>query len=105
MFSLLIKSKFFVPQGYKAMTIFPFIFYRGEMDQVTYNHESIHIRQQMELLILPFFIWYFIDYIIGLFKYGSHNKAYRNIIFEREAYENQDDISYLHKRKIFQYLR
>lgn len=100
---ILIKSNFLVPSGYKAMTIFPFIFYRGDMNIVTFNHESIHIRQQLELLIIPFFIWYFIDYIYKLCKYGSHKKAYYNIVFEREAYANQDDISYLGKRKWYEF--
>jgi len=58
------------------------------------------------MLVLPFFVIYFLNYIWNLLRYGfNHDEAYRNIIFEKEAYENQDNIEYLSKRKSFQYLR
>ena len=41
-----------------------------------------------EMLYIIYYLWYIIEWIILLFKYGS--KAYRNIRFEKEAYANED---------------
>lgn len=59
------------------------------------NHEKIHLRQQLELLIFPFYILYFFNYFINLFRYQNHDRAYRNIIFEKEAYDHETDPDYL----------
>ena len=69
------------------------------------NHEKIHIRQQLELLVLPFFIWYLVEYLFRLYQFKDRNKAYRNIVFEREAYENEKDLNYLQKRSFWNFLR
>lgn len=101
-------NKFMVPNGYRAITLYPFIFVRNgsdKYDKVLINHERIHLRQQLELLVIIFYIWYILDYFIKLCKLGSRSKAYRNIIFEREAYDNQDNLDYLKSRKCYQYLR
>ena len=39
-----------------AITIWPFVICRGEMDEVTLNHEKIHIKQQAELLDFIFYM-------------------------------------------------
>ncbi|MDD1540284.1 hypothetical protein FO702_12380, partial [Riemerella anatipestifer] len=52
--------------------------------------------------ILPFFVWYGLNYLWNLIKYKNHREAYRNIIFEQEAYENQQDLEYLKNRKLWQ---
>ena len=71
-------------------------------DNVTpFNHEEIHSEQQKEMLILPFFIWYGLEFLFRLCQYRNWSKAYRNISFEREAYANQDNIAYLGRRKHF----
>lgn len=38
----------------RAVTVFPFIFVRSKEDAIPWviNHERIHIRQQLELLII-----------------------------------------------------
>lgn len=102
---MLIKSKYLVPQGYKGMTIFPFIFYRGELNDTFVNHERIHLRQQIELLVLPFFVIYILHYLINFIRYANHDKAYRNIIFEKEAYSNERNLDFLKTRKWFQCFR
>jgi len=103
----LIVSKYFIPKGYRGLTVFPFVFLRARTDRdfsVLVNHEKIHLRQQLELLVLPFFAWYFIEYLFRLVQYGNHNKAYRNICFEREAYQNEEDLDYLKKRPFWKFL-
>lgn len=90
------------------MAIFPFILLRNKEDKSNKNlihHETIHIIQQIELLIIPFFVWYIIEYIYRLFQYKfNYNLAYRNISFEREAYENDDNLDYLKKRKFYAFI-
>lgn len=63
------------------------------------NHERIHLRQQLELLIVFFFIWYLTEYLIRLIQYKDSYKAYNKISFEREAYANEQKLGYLKKRK------
>ena len=69
------------------------------------NHEKIHTRQQIELLILPFYLWYFTEYLFRLIQYRDRLKAYHNISFEREAYANEKDLSYLKSRSFWSFLK
>lgn len=88
--------------GVSGMTIFPIIFLRSKElknDVRIMNHERIHIRQQVEMLVIPFYIIYLIEYIFGRLKYKSHFEAYLNISFEREAFINDVNLDYLIKRK------
>lgn len=93
-----------------AVTIFPFIFMKRELyrhNTVLLNHERIHIRQALELMVLPFYIWYLIEFVGRLIQYRNFRQAYRNISFEREAYENDRISDYLKKRPFwffFKYL-
>jgi hypothetical protein len=85
-----------------GMAIFPFILVKNKAmgeDQVLINHEKIHLRQQLELLILPFYLLYLLHYFYNLIKYQNHHLAYLDIIFEREAYHFDKDLTYLSKRK------
>ena len=102
-----IQSKFLVPKGYSALTVFPFVFLKWKecrLDEALINHEKIHLRQQLELFVLPFFIWYGIEYVINYLKFRDKTLAYRNISFERECYENENDFSYLANRKFWGFL-
>lgn len=95
----------FVP--YSAMALYPFILVKREElknDASLICHERIHHRQQLELLILPFYVLYAINYLVNLARYRNHYKAYREIIFEREAFAMDNDFTYLKTRKIFSFL-
>ena len=86
--------------GMKAscITIYPFIFIstKVKITDELINHEKIHLRQQLELLVIPFYIWYLIEFYI---------KGYYNVRFEKEAYQNESNLNYLKKRKLFQFLK
>ncbi|MEO7214988.1 hypothetical protein [Mucilaginibacter sp.] len=85
-----------------AMALFPIILLRDEEmrnDEVLLNHERIHLRQQAELLVLPFYVLYFLNYLVNLARYRSHYKAYLMISFEQEAYQRELDMAYLGRRK------
>ena len=101
-----IVTKYLIPKGYRGLTLFPFVIIRNFLDKenkVLLNHEKIHIRQQLELLILPFFVLYFLEYFFRLIQFKDRNKAYRNISFEREAYANESDFNYLQNRSLWRF--
>lgn len=84
--------------GIRALAFYPFIIMPREtiVDDKLLNHERIHLRQQLELLIIPFYIWY----IIAIIRNG-----YMGISFEKEAYDNDSNLSYLKGRKMFSFLK
>lgn len=103
----LIVAKYLIPKGYRGMTVFPFVFVKYGFDKVNktfVNHEKIHLKQQLELLIIPFFVWYFVEFFVRLIQYKNKDLAYRNICFEREAYAKETDFNYLKNRSFFQFL-
>jgi hypothetical protein len=98
---ILIVSKYLTPNGFRSITVYPFVFIKfkeSKIDLVLVNHEKIHLRQQLELLIIPFFIWYGIEFLIRFSQFKNWKIAYKNISFEREAYENEKDLGYLNRR-------
>lgn len=89
-----------------GMALFPFIFVKKadyKKDEVLINHEAIHLRQQLELLILPFYILYLLNYLFNLLKYKKHFPSYMNIYFEKEAYLNERNLNYLNERKLWDF--
>ena len=85
----------------RAITLWPWIIFRDEPDDVTVNHERIHIRQQAELLIIPFYVLYAGFWLFNKAKGQTNSEAYRNIPFEKEAYDNEGNWNYLLNRKWF----
>lgn len=91
-----------------AVTIFPFVFVQAKRmreDSVLINHEQIHIIQSLELLVLPFYVLYVMEFFIRFVRCRDFNRAYRNISFEREAYHNETDLNYLKNRKYWSFIR
>jgi hypothetical protein len=78
----------------RGLAFWPFIIVPSStiIDDVLINHERIHLRQQLEMLVLPFHIWYLI---------ALHRKGYWNISFEKEAYANEHNLNYLKTRQMF----
>ncbi|GAB3889684.1 hypothetical protein [Spirosoma agri] len=88
--------------GPDGMALFPFILVRKpNPGLVLINHERIHLRQQAELGIVPFYLWYILEYLIRRLYFRTHYAAYRNISFEREAFANEMDLNYLKKRSVW----
>ncbi|NAS31552.1 hypothetical protein GTQ40_11260 [Flavobacteriaceae bacterium R38] len=97
-----------VPKQYVALTLWPVIIIKEtalKNDPVLLNHERIHLKQQLELFILPFYILYLCEWIVGLYKYRNWYKAYKNISFEREAYLHEENLNYLDNRQKWSFLR
>ena len=70
-----------------------------------HRHETIHFRQQLEMLVIPFYIWYAVEFLVKFIMYKDYNKAYRSISFEREAYDNEDKYGYVEKRKMYNWIK
>ncbi|WP_179349637.1 hypothetical protein [Winogradskyella pacifica] len=101
---MILISKYLVPKGYLGITIFPFMFLKTEdlkRNAVLINHEKIHLKQQLELLILPFYVLYTIEFLCRLIQNKKWDLAYRNISFEREAYRHEKDLDYLKSRPLY----
>ena len=109
--------------NYYAITIFNNLIRRDKyknrpISKTTYNHESIHLQQELDfvfgcekLYVLGgciFYILYFLEWlvklIISIFTLGKV-KAYRSISFEQEAYDNQNNLNYLKNRKRFNWIK
>lgn len=105
---IFLVNKRLLRKNFSGMTVWPFIIIREhhqKTDVRFVNHECIHLKQQLELLILFFYIWYFIEFFINLMKYKDKHRAYHNICFEREAYANENDLDYLKNRRFWGFLR
>ena len=100
---LIVFSKYLVPKGFVGITIFPFVILRNKNlknDEVLLFHERIHLKQQSEMLVVFFFVWYGIEFLIRFLKHKDKLIAYRNISFEREAYAKERNFKYFENRKI-----
>ncbi|MBW8360379.1 MAG: hypothetical protein K0M63_11330 [Weeksellaceae bacterium] len=89
-----------------GITLFPFIILRKPEDRtnrVLLNHERIHLRQQLELLVVFFYLWYVIEYYYWYFRLRDSFLAYKYISFEREAFAQENDPDYLSKRKLWSF--
>lgn len=103
-FSSPILFQTFFRENIRAFAFWPFIFIKHRSlikDKVLLNQEKIHLRQQRELLVIPFYIIYLLEFMVHLIRLRSIDEAYRAISFEREAYANHHNREYLNARRIF----
>lgn len=100
--------KLFTPKNIGGITIFPFIILENKIlkeNKTFVNHEMIHLYQQAELFFIIFILWYYIEFLFLLLKHRNIYYAYKNISFEKEAYENESNYSYLLTRKWFSFIK
>lgn len=84
---MIVHTRHFPPRDFKAITLFPVIFYKGgSLSEKDLCHETVHLWQQATLLVVPFYIMYVAFWIVGLLRYRDSYRAYREIPFERSAY-------------------
>lgn len=97
-----------IPKGFEGLSFFPFLFVKDKKlldSKVFINHEKIHLKQQLEMLLLIFYVWYLLEFVVRWIKCGSRYRAYREISFEKEAYQNEMDLNYLTRRKLFSFIK
>lgn len=101
-----IYCKWFPPNGFVAIMLLRWLIVREgcRISERLIRHETIHMKQQREMLYLPFFLWYGIEFLFRLCQYRNWSNAYRNISFEREAYTNDKDTNYLNLRVKFAWI-
>jgi hypothetical protein len=90
-----------------AINLFGVIFARKEhrtLSKRTLNHENIHTRQIIELLGVFYYLLYLTEWIVRLIQYRSFIDAYKNISFEREAYQNDENYAYTEHRGYFSFI-
>ena len=108
-----IAKVFTMIKGYSTVMLFGAVFTEdSSVSERTVYHEQVHAVQyrtlfcaglvlalimslftelswwSVSLILIPimlFYVWYVIEYIIRLLLYRNHYRAYRNIVFEREA--------------------
>ncbi|MEA4917108.1 hypothetical protein SDC9_197822 [bioreactor metagenome] len=103
-----IYSNFLPIKGFKAINLFGIIFARKEesgLDERILTHESVHTRQMIELLVIGFYIWYVMEWLLKWIRYKDRYTAYRNICFEREAYDNDTDPFYPKQRSRYAFIK
>lgn len=91
-----------------GLSLWPFIILKDNTlkeDIVLINHEKIHLKQQLELLILPFYIIYITEWVLRSVYYLDTYRAYQNLSFEREAYANERNLNYPDERKLFSFIK
>jgi hypothetical protein len=99
-----IACHWLLAKSYCAMALYPFIILKNARlrhDQRLMLHERIHLRQQIELLIVPFYVLYLAHYLYLLCRLRNHQQAYRNICFEKEAYAHEHNPDYLKQRPLW----
>jgi hypothetical protein len=123
---IIVRNSIIPFDGYKAMSIWPFIFVRNGrvFDKADERHERIHGRQQVEVTIIGaiqsvilffaglewwslcpltfFYAWYITEWLIRCF---IDDYPYRSVSFEQEAYGNEKDLEYLGYRKYFAWVK
>lgn len=102
---MIIKCRF-MPKGI-CLNLFGTFWARDTswIDRYVVNHERIHTAQQRELLFIPFYIIYLIEWMIRLLQKHNLKDAYFAISFEREAYTHGHDLGYLKRRKHYAWTR
>ena len=103
-----IYSKILPPKGFMAINLFGVVFvkekyktYEGTYHfQKMLNHEGIHTKQMQELGYIFFYIIYFIEWLYRVIT-PPWSTAYRDISFEKEAYEHEKDFNYIANRQHF----
>lgn len=94
----IIYNKIIPFKGYKAINLFGFVFSRDILTEIDKNHEAIHTYQMKKVGYVKFYIIYLYEYIKNLIKYRNNKLAYKNISFEIEAYNNQNNLNYVDKK-------
>lgn len=104
---MILVFKHLFRKNYVGLTLWPFIILKEKSyreDAVLINHERIHLKQQLELFILFFYLWYLGEWIFRTLLYMNSYRAYQNISFEREAYAHEKDLGYVDRRKPYSFL-
>ena len=116
---IVIHNQWLPLRGFEALNLFGVVMVRrgAKIDEEVMRHELIHTRQMREMLYLPFYLWYLVEWLIRItwklltLPFTPQNErrhhlrdAYAHMLFEREAYRHANDVHYLSHRRHFAWL-
>jgi len=93
------------PISIYAITFGCFVWCRHLLSPVTKRHETIHFQQALELAFIGFYVLYGLSWLHGLIKYRDAAIAYRENVFEREAFACDYMEDYLEKRPRYAWIK
>lgn len=96
---------YLAPIDIGAITLGPIVISRGEMSEITKNHETIHYQQYLETLFIGFLLIYLYDYIRGLIVHQDGRAAYFSLRAEKEAYAMHENMDYCEVRTRWKWLK
>lgn len=115
----IVENKILPFGKFVAFTLGKFIFTKdaSKLTDKIIRHETIHYCQQAELAYIGFLVMYLLSFItqfirclfikrIGKIDNGENSvwvRAYRTVLFEREAYLHENDEDYLDKRAPYEW--
>ncbi|TVZ28587.1 hypothetical protein JM83_3722 [Gillisia sp. Hel_I_86] len=105
---IVLVNKFLLAKGFNGVSLWPFVILKNKSfknNPVFLNHEKIHLKQQAEMILVFFYLWYGIEFVIRLLQYKNRFLAYRNISFEKEAYINELNMNYIRSRGFWSFLK
>ena len=94
---MVVRNNIILFKGYKAINLFGILFCRKD--------EYIHTMQMREMLYIPFYIWYGIEWLIKWVLYRDAHLTYHSISFEKEAFLHEENIEYSKDRKHFTWIK
>lgn len=100
-----IVNKYIPFGGFKAILFAVWLFCHRYPGDIDYNHEDIHCHQGIEMLFVFFWLWYGIEWLVRFLTNGfKAHEAYRSVSFEKEAYANEQDMTYLKNREPYSWV-
>ncbi|MFO1102026.1 MAG: hypothetical protein U1E20_03860 [Methylocystis sp.] len=81
-------------RNYRGMVVGRTILFKGDESEVSktlFRHELIHQEQIDRHGVARFYFIYLRDYLTNLSRCRDHDAAYRNIPFEKEAFECENE--------------
>jgi hypothetical protein len=86
--------------GIRGIVLYPFIIYAPKHpDTILEQHECIHWQQVKAYGVFNFYLIYLREYMRGRKRGLNHDQAYREISFEKEAYQEEQNFHYLVSRE------
>lgn len=97
-------------QGFAVwpLIVFPASDFRntGDTFRLKFNHERIHLRQQIELLLVFFYIFHFLEWFLHrIIQRKDQLEAYFLYTAEQEAYQHMTNDNYLRYRRFLSMFR
>jgi hypothetical protein len=120
-------AKLLLWKGFSTIMLFGFVLSKRTMGDASKRHESVHACQWMELTIVAlnllglawaitgawwlmlfapvaYYLWYVTEWVVRR-CIPRNGDDYHTIYFEQEAYDSEEDVSYLADRDFFAWIK